>query len=135
MPKIGLQRYAWLAHVLCADTRATTELGQPEGMQGCSWASPLSQRLRTSECLQAHFGGDNTDAFYIPAHLAADFQLAAAAFAHKNMLAEIAIPAILGIITEGPQDFQVNHWRAIDTSQTEDFSYGGLLFLEMLRWH
>jgi hypothetical protein len=58
-------------------------------------------------CEQAHFGGDNTDAFYIPAHLASDFQVAAAAFAQKNMLAEIAIPAILGMITEGPQEFEV----------------------------
>lgn len=58
-------------------------------------------------CEQAHFGGDNTDAFYIPAHLATDFQLASAAFGQVNMLAEMAIPAILGIITEGPQDFQV----------------------------
>ncbi len=60
--------------------------------------------------LQAHFGGDNTDVFYIPTHLSADFQVAAAAFAHESMLAEIAIPAILGIITEGPHDFQVIHF-------------------------
>ncbi|EIE18111.1 hypothetical protein COCSUDRAFT_49414 [Coccomyxa subellipsoidea C-169] len=66
----------------------------------------ISQKLG-EDLEEAHFGGDNTDVFYIPTHLSADFQLAAAAFAHESMLAEIAIPAILGIITEGPHEFQV----------------------------
>jgi len=56
---------------------------------------------------QAHFGGDNTDGFYLPAHLAGDFQIASSPFSQKDMSAEVAIPAILGMITEGPQDFEV----------------------------
>lgn len=56
---------------------------------------------------QVHFGGDYTDGFYLPAHLATDFQLASSQFSQQDIYAEMAIPAILGLITNGAQDFEV----------------------------
>lgn len=56
---------------------------------------------------QAHFGGDFTDGFYLPARLATDFQVASSQFSQQDIYAEMAIPAILGLITNGAQDFEV----------------------------
>lgn len=56
---------------------------------------------------QAHFGGDFTDGLYIPARLSVDFQVAAVPFRQRYIFHEIAIPAILGIITDGLDDFEV----------------------------
>jgi hypothetical protein len=57
--------------------------------------------------MQAHWGGDFTDGVYIPARLAADFQLASMPFREERVFHELAVPAILGFITDGPHDFEV----------------------------
>lgn len=54
-----------------------------------------------------HFGGDNTDAIYIPSRLAFDFALGIVIFSSQPLFHEVVIPAVLGIITEGPDDFEV----------------------------
>ncbi len=71
--------------------------------------------------IQAHFGGDNTDALYVPADLAMDFALASAAFAQENLPHEVTIPAILGLITEGPQDFEVSLGKECQLISCLDF--------------
>lgn len=57
--------------------------------------------------LQAHFGGDHTDALYIPARLSADFVLGAMAFREKGVMHEMAVPAIFGIICADASEFEV----------------------------
>ena len=47
--------------------------------------------------------------FYIPARLAADYRVAAGAFAAERVCAELAVPAIMGLITDSANDFQVCH--------------------------
>ena len=62
----------------------------------------------TSWCTsQAHFGGDYTDGLYIPARLANDFQLAIMPFRWMGIFHEIAVPAVLGLITDSAEDFEV----------------------------
>ena len=56
---------------------------------------------------QAHFGGDYTDGLYVPARLATDFQLAMQPFRWTQIFHEIAVPAVLGLITDGADDFEV----------------------------
>lgn len=55
---------------------------------------------------QAHFGGDNADVFYIPGRLATDYVIAALALAQDNMLSELAVAAIIGLITESADDVE-----------------------------
>ena len=57
--------------------------------------------------VQAHFGGDYTDGLYVPARLAADFQVAMLPFRWRQIFHEIAVPAVLGLITDGADDFEV----------------------------
>lgn len=60
---------------------------------------------------QVHFGGDNTDAFYIPSRLAQDFALGILLFASQEIPHEVVIPAVLGVIAESTDDYEVRHSR------------------------
>jgi hypothetical protein len=62
--------------------------------------------------MQAHFGGDPTDALYIPARLATDFIHATSPFLQGWIHHEVAVPALLGLISNGTDDFQVRPWHA-----------------------
>ena len=57
--------------------------------------------------MQAHFGGDPTDALFVPSRLSSDFVHATTPFLQEELHHEQAVPAILGIIAHDTDDFQV----------------------------
>ena len=56
---------------------------------------------------QSHFGGDSGVGLYVPARLATDFQVAAVPFRQQQVHQEVALPTILGLITDRADDFDV----------------------------